>query len=36
MTARCRMASPPDVPTLAEPFTAEQLLAAVHRLVVND
>jgi CheY-like chemotaxis protein len=27
---------PADVPTLAEPFTAEQLLAAVHRLVVDD
>lgn len=24
---------PPDVPTLAEPFTAEQLLAAVRRLL---
>jgi two-component system OmpR family response regulator len=27
---------PANVPTLAEPFTAEQLLAAVHKLVVND
>ncbi len=27
---------PPDVPTLAEPFTAEQLLAAVRPLLVRD
>ncbi len=27
---------PANVPTLAAPFTAEQLLAAVHRLVVDD
>jgi DNA-binding response OmpR family regulator len=27
---------PPDVPTLPEPFTAEQLLAAVRPLLVKD
>jgi len=27
---------PPDVPTLAEPFTSEQLLAAVRPLLVSD
>jgi two-component system cell cycle sensor histidine kinase/response regulator CckA len=27
---------PPDVPILAEPFTTEQLLAAVRRLLVKD
>lgn len=27
---------PPDVPTLHEPFTAEQLLAAVRPLLVRD
>ena len=27
---------PPNVPTLAEPFTAEQLIAAVRPLLVSD
>jgi DNA-binding response OmpR family regulator len=27
---------PPDVPTLSEPFTAEQLLSAVRPLLVKD
>jgi CheY-like chemotaxis protein len=30
------MKMPPNVPILAEPFTAEQLLAAVRRLLVSD